>query len=37
MDTTEIKNINLFARKIRSKILDISLEAGASSSHFGVI
>lgn len=35
MNSEEIKNINLFTREIRSKILDISLEAGASSSHFG--
>tara|TARA_B100001063_G_C16688670_1_gene515814 strand:+ start:124 stop:942 length:819 start_codon:yes stop_codon:yes gene_type:complete len=35
MNSDEIKNINSFSKKIRSKILDISLEAGASSSHFG--
>ena len=35
MNSDEIKNLNFFSNKIRSKILDISLEAGASSSHFG--
>ena len=35
MNLEEIKNISFFSKKIRSKILDISLEAGASSSHFG--
>tara|TARA_B100001057_G_scaffold473276_1_gene537546 strand:- start:15767 stop:16591 length:825 start_codon:yes stop_codon:yes gene_type:complete len=35
MNLDEIKSLNFFSNKIRSKILDISLEAGASSSHFG--
>ena len=35
MNLEEIKKIKFFSNNIRAKILDISLEAGASSSHFG--
>ncbi len=35
MNSSELNEIKDFTKKIRNKILDISLEAGASSSHFG--
>ena len=30
-----IDNIRIFAKKVRKNILDMSLEAGSASSHFG--
>ena len=35
MNQSEIEKIKLLSKKIRKKILDMSLYAGASSSHFG--
>jgi|TARA_B110000971_G_scaffold186561_1_gene195381 transketolase len=35
MNSDEKNNIEIFSKNIRTKILDISLKAGASSSHFG--
>ena len=35
MNQSEIEKIKLLSKKIRKNILDMSLYAGASSSHFG--
>ena len=35
MENKKLQNLNLLCKKIRKSILDTSLAAGASSSHFG--